>query len=363
MENSSTKEVAVIDTRMLDAAVSSGGAGYSSVMDDIHTVKIYNPPIGENPDPAQALTFKVKTAVSGEETNWNETFSFNPVKVNYFYSGSIYPIDENGLTSDDKVFFTTSEFGKFAKKTDTIGLSANGQPVGFFTKGDFEAMIRTPMINGKINQFYERKKDSTGKPYDASQLVKRAVIYGKIIGGEHDGEHFRFITSTKNLGITWTADGAVDPEFGTFEYAVREGLDSLNKILESNKRKPIKNCPPEQVIIDLGIKVNERGNFLPDFRYNGLMIEKGLSNFDSIELFEGLTMEHFQSIFGSMQPPAVLEITSSNVTFKSTVMLNPPKKDDDKNFRHAVEQDEMTFGKIEDLNKPVTEIDINEIPF
>lgn len=42
-------------------------------------------------------------------------------------------------------------------------------------------MIKTPMLNGVPNQFYEKKKDKDNKPYHGTLLRRSAVIYGQFI--------------------------------------------------------------------------------------------------------------------------------------------------------------------------------------
>lgn len=324
-ENAETTAVATVDLGMLDAAVEEGG--FRDPMNDIHTIKVYNPQIGTPVDETKAFTFAVKEGLTGDRTNWRDVITFNPIKVAYVWSGSIYPILEDGTTAKDKVFFSTSEFGKFAKKTDVIGLTANGKLVGSFTKGDFEALIHTPSLNGKINQFYERKTDKDKRPYDSTYLSKSAIIYGVIVGGERDGEHFRFLTSVKNLGTTWKPDiGAVDAEPGTFEAALQDALPALNSLLKNNGRKEVRSCSPDQTVLQLAVRVNERGNFLPEFRFFNILAALGKNNFDSIEFIESLLLEKFGSTFNNLVPAKVL-LDKVNVVIETPLSLAPAKKE------------------------------------
>lgn len=326
MADATTQAVATVDMSMLDAAEQN--AGFSDPFDDIHTIKVYNPKIGDPIDEAKAFSFTVKEAVTGTVNQWRDIVTFNPIKVSYVWSGSIYPIDEKGVTAKEKVFFTTSEFGKFTKKTDVIGLSTGGKCIASFTKGDFEAFIKTPLIGMKTNQFYERKKDKDGRPYDSTYLSKQAIIYGVIVGGDRDGEHFRFVTNAANLGSTFKDGQVVPAEQGTFEGALEDALPSMNEVLAANGRKPIKSCPPEQTVLQLGVRANERGTFLPEFRFAGILAAMGRNNFDSIEFFQSLLGEKFGDRFANMVPTPIA-ITDGNAILERPLVIEAPKKSED----------------------------------
>lgn len=114
-----TTSVANINLDMLDRAATSEGRT-PSVMDNIHTFKIYNPAPNTKAEAEKAGKFSLKAANTGTETFVEGVFKFNILDVSYFYSGSIYPLLDNGAYGEDKIFFFTNEFGKFAKKVDTI---------------------------------------------------------------------------------------------------------------------------------------------------------------------------------------------------------------------------------------------------
>lgn len=322
MADATTQAVATVDLSMLDAAEQAGG--FSDPFDDIHTIKVYNPKIGDPVDETKAFTFTVKEAVTGTVNQWRDIVTFNPIKVSFVWSGSIYPIDEKGQAAKDKVFFSTSEFGKFAKKTDAIGLTANGKLVGSFLKGEFESFIRTPLIGMKTNQFYERGKDKEGRPYDSTLLSKQAVIYGVIVGGDRDGEHFRFVTNARNLGTTFKDGEVVPAEHGTFEAAMEEAVAPLNELLAANGRKSVRSCSPEQTVLQLAVRANERGNFLPEFRFAGLLAAMGRNNFDSIEFFQGLLNEKFGTTFNDLNP-ARIAIADGSASLSAPILVEAPK--------------------------------------
>jgi len=115
----SATELATVDLDMLDRAESESG-GSASVMSGIINLKIYNPKIGEDAEANKSNKFKVTEPGKMEPIFEEGPFTFNPLDIAYAYSGAVYPIMENGTYASDKVFFSTSEFGKFAKKTDVI---------------------------------------------------------------------------------------------------------------------------------------------------------------------------------------------------------------------------------------------------
>lgn len=308
---SDTQAVATMNMDMLDRATKSDGAT-SSVMDMLHNFKVYNPKIGSEPEAEKAGKFRIVESVTKDELFLEGPFTFNVLNVSYFYSGSIYPLMENGTYADDKVFFFTNEFSKFAKKTDTVGLAAKNKAIGYFQKGEFENMIKSPNLNGGENQFFEKKKDFEGKPYNGSQLKRGAVIYGQFVGGQYDNDYFRMFTSLNNIGVTYK-DGAVcDADEGTFEYAVKQGLAVLNEALVANGRKALQTINPDQVDIKVSIRQNAKGNFLPVFEFAGLVAARGYDNIVDVKYIHDLKEEHFMSIFGSMPTPTPILIEGGN---------------------------------------------------
>lgn len=315
--------VSAVNVGMLQRAVATDSVGGSSVMDKIGTLKIYNPKPGTAADPALAGSFLYKALGQTEFSPLQGPLVFNPLSVTFFYAGEVYPIDDNGNVSDDKIFFTTSEFGKYTKKTDTIGLAAGGKKVGFFTKEGFESMIRTPRLNGQINQFYERKKDSVGKPYDSSYLNKRCMIYGKFVAGDNAGEYFRMSVSMNAYGITYRDGAPCDPDAGTFEAAIAEGLPELNELLANNGLKSVRNISPDQCDIGLDIETNDRGNFLSKFSFEGLVAVRGVDNEEDLKFVHDLKQEHFISIFIGMDVPTEVSIDKGNAVVQ---ISNPEPK-------------------------------------
>lgn len=318
-------EIATVNLDMLDRAGKSEGQS-SSVMDSIHTLKVYNPQIGKPAEAEKAGKFSIREANTGKEELSEGPFTFNVLDVSFFYSGSIYPILPSGAFAEEKVFFFTNEFSKFAKKTDTVGLAAGRSPVGFFQKGDFENVIKAPQLNGMENQFYERKKDKDGRPYNSSQLSRSAMIYGQFIDGPYAGDFFRFRTSMSNIGTTFRDGEVVPAAEGTFEAAMDKALVRMNKILVANGRREISRVSPDQVDLKIHIEENERGNFLPKFEFAGLVAERGIDNIDSVQYVKDLKAEHFSSIFGTMLEPAPVMIDGNNAEVKIAQVEAPKSK-------------------------------------
>ena len=136
-----TTAVANINMAMLDRAESDSGS--ASVMSCIHTLKIYNPAPGEIADPEKAGKFKIKEANTWEEVFLEWDIRFNVLSISYSWSWGIYPTHPDGTISDEEVVFSSSEFGKYEKRTDAIGLSMKWKSYAFYTKGEFETMIKS----------------------------------------------------------------------------------------------------------------------------------------------------------------------------------------------------------------------------
>jgi len=316
------KAVATVNTAMLDKAVASDN-GIKSVMDNIHTIKVYNPRIGEPIDESKAWKFKIKLANTWEEVYTDKDIMFNPLNVSYFWSGSVYPVLDNWSFAEEKIFFTTNEFWKYAKKVDTIGLVAKGKVVWFFTKEDFEKMIRTKKLNWQENQFYDRKKDKEWKPFDWTLLNKWAVIYWQFVWWSHDKEIFRLFVNPKHLGVTYKDGQVIEPDAWTFEYAVNQGLEELNEILENNNRKAVRQIEATQVDLKLSIKQTENKNFLPVFDYSWLVAVRWYDNEADIKMIHDLKNEHFTSLFGTMWEKS--EILIDTVANNASVNLVQPQ--------------------------------------
>lgn len=191
-------------------------------------------------------------------------------------------------------------------------------------------MIKTPMLNGITNQFYDKKKDKEGKPYHGTLLRRSAVIYGQFIGGEYDKEYFRMFTSPNNIGITYDAEAgtAIEPDEGTLEYVTIPALTQMNEIRTQNGKKVLTRVNHDQCDVLLSIRTNDKGNFLPVFSFAGLTAMRGYDNSEDIKYIHDLKAEQFRSIFGVMG--AVTPITIDGT--KATVTLPSAPQD-----HHAIE--------------------------
>lgn len=343
-----SQAVATVNLDMLDRAVEEN-VGTSNVMDSIHNFKIYNPKIGDDVDQDKANKFRILEAGKQEPVFEEGPFTFNPLDIAYAYSGAVYPLLENGTYADTKVFFSTSEFGKFAKKTDVLGFSANSKGIGFFEKAQLELMLRTPALNGSDNHFYAKKKDKDGKPYNSSEINKTAVIYGVFSEGARAGEVFRMFISPNHLGVTFKNGEQCDPEPGTFEYAVNQGLEEMNDLLRANDKKVIRSISPTQCDIKLSIRQNDKKVFLPVFEYVGLVAKRGEDNTEMIQFIKGLKDEHFKSIFGTVEPSTMIAIEGNNAKVVMKPLLLKAKAED---TIKKVDEAQQVFSENWDMDAP-----------
>ena len=343
-----TTAVANINMAMLDRAESDSGS--ASVMSCIHTLKIYNPAPGEIADPEKAGKFKIKEANTWEEVFLEWDIRFNVLSISYSWSWGIYPTHPDGTISDEEVVFSSSEFGKYEKRTDAIGLSMKWKSYAFYTKGEFETMIKTPMLNGITNQFYDKKKDKDGKPYHSTLLRKTGIIYGQFIGGKYDKEYFRMFTSPNNIGITYDTESqsAIDPEEGTLEYVVIPALVQMNEIRTQNGKKALSRVSHDQCDVKLSIRTNEKKNFLPLFTFDGLTAMRWYDNTEDVKYIHDLKEEHFRSIFGQMGTVTPIAINGTNsimsfpkVTTQEHIAIEAPLavSDLDDTFGHDDKED------------------------
>lgn len=346
------KAMVATNTSMLDKA--SKEAGFESVMDVIHNFKVYNPRIWEPVDESKANKFKLVEANTKTELYLDWKFTFNPLSVSYFYSWNIFPILDNWDYSQDKVFFSTNEFGKYTKKTDTIWLSAWWKLIWFFTKWEFEEMIKSPQLNGKVNQFFEKKKDKEWKPYNGSLLRKGAVIYWQFVWWDYDQEYFRMFTSMNNIWLTFKDWAVCDPNEWTFEYAVLDWLDSLNELMDANGKRQVTRINPDQCDLSISIRENDKHNFLPVFEFAGCVASRWIDNEESIKYIHDLKAAHFHSIFWAMWDITPILLTwQGNV--KVDIMKALPKA--------STEFDEYPFEDGATIEAEVSKEDLNKLDF
>ena len=343
----STTELQNINLAMLDMAVTEDTAGYQSVMSALSTVKIYNPAPNEKADPAKAGKIRIKLsgtpeAGGGKEVYVDGPLIFTPLSIQFVYNGQIFPrID--GRVADEEAFFTTSEFHKYTKKTDIIGLAAKGQVIGFFEKGQFEQMIRTPSLNGNRNEFYKEKEDMKGRPYDGSRLDKKVIIYGLITEGEYRNEFFRMYINPSVFGRTFDPETkqTIEAEEGTIEHAMAVALPKLNEILVANNRKPVQSIEHRQVDMALNVRTNDKGNFLPVFSYHGLVAMRGVDNTEAVNYIKELREEHHRSIFGD-GTPAVTPIMI--IDGQATATIQQVKVSEEKQAMKQLEEASEVFA-------------------
>lgn len=353
-----TTAVATVNMAMLDRAEAESSV--DSVMSSIHSLRVYNPAPGTPADPEFAGKFRFIEANTGNESAMEWPLSFTPLSITYSYSGKIYPRDADGNVADKDVFFTTSEFGKFTKRTDTIWLSTKGKGYAFFDKEGFEGMIKSPTLNGSVNHFYESKKDVNGKPYDGSALSRRACIYGQFNGGAYDKEYFRMFISPQHIGVTYDREtqSTIDAADGTLEAAIVEGLPVMNGIRTQNGKKAIQRLAHDQIDVTINITQNAKGNFLPLFSFVGLVAMRGYDNAEDVKYIHELQQEHFRSVFGSMGLSTPVTITGKS----ATVALRPVVIEDAKAISApvaSVQDMNDTFGD----DMPSGEHDISHADF
>lgn len=309
-----TQAVTTVNLDSLRRAQEEAG-GPASPMSKFHTLKIYNPEPNKPADPEKDGKFILKLADNKGEVLIEGPIAFSPLDVKVFYAGSVYPIDpETGIRSvENKVFFYTNEFGKYAKKTDVIGLAAKGKALGFFNKGEFEQMIKSPRLNDVTNQFHDSKKDSKGVPYDGSALSRKFMVYGIFVAGEYAGEIFRMAVNPGAFGITFKDGANIEPEAGTFEYCFIEALSEMNALLTQNNLHSVNRVEVDQTDLSLQIVQNDKKNNLPYFAYEGLVAARNGDNLESRQLVRNVQEEQFKQTFVALDVPSKIQIEKGNV--------------------------------------------------
>lgn len=237
------------------------GQGQASPFSELATLKVYNPKVGEKPDPELVGKFRLITSDKVEH------IIDAPVEVNildyaYFFSGEFFQETPEG---PKKVYAYTNEFGPYHKNIDPISFIIDGQHIGSFEKGKFTQMIRTKKLNGQENYFYDKKKKSDGTPYDGSLIERRAVMYGEIISGDFAGTLFRMYVSVPRIGKTYVDGKAVSAVEGTLLAAVEAGLPDMKA-----QNSKISRITPRHVDLSFGIRLNDKNNCLLDASYKGL---------------------------------------------------------------------------------------------
>lgn len=322
--------VANINLSMLDSAVEND-VSHVSVLDKLNCLRVYNPKPGTDVEPEKANKFFLKTT-DGKEEYIEGPLNVTIFSILYTTQGEVYFRDKDGKVREDKNFITTSEYNRFTKKDDTVGVASQGKVLGFYRKGEFEEMIRKEQIdiNGSVgkNPFYVEKEDVNGKPYDGSRLSKRAIIYGMFNDGPRKGECFYLRMSPSHIDAGWNPElkKANDLEEGMLMYAIEKGLPELNKVLVANGRREVSSIAPNQVDLSLSITMNSKGNFLPVFEYNGLVALRGFDNTEAVNFVRSVREEYFASIFGTMGAPSAIAINGTVAKLTLAVPDSEPKK-------------------------------------
>ena len=341
-----TQEVVPVNMEALQRAASES-SGPSSPLSQISRLKIYNPEPGKTADPEKDGKFVLLLAHNGGEAVVEGPIKFIPLDIVINYSGSIYPInEETGLRSDDKVFFYSNEFSRFSKKDEVIGLAAKGQVVGYFKKGDFEKMIKTPILNGRPNHFFEEKKNAEGKPYASSALARKVIVYGQISEGEYEDLLFYMVINPGQFGITFKDGKPCEAEPGTLEASFKDALPEFNALMASAKLKTVNNVPTDQIDVEFNIVQNERGNNLPHFSYAGLVAKRGVDSYEAREAIRQVRKEAFEHNFKSIGLPFEFQDDNGKLTMlgqMNPVKLDAPKEEVQTSI--VAEDAEAVFGE------------------
>ena len=296
--------------------------GVTSIMDQIATVKVYNPAPNEDADPAKDGKFIITPANWGEPEIVEGPLNVTFFHVSYVLQGKIY-FRDNGKVRDTHNFVTSSEFGRYTKRIELLSLATKGKCILTLPKEDLEKFIRNPSVslNGErtTNPFYMEASDVNKKPYDSSRLAKRAILYGVFNEGPYAGEKFRMFLAPQHVAPSFNKDtNTVNPtEEGTLEYAREQALDPMNAILKQNNYKEVREVGLNQIDMFINIKQNEKKNNIPKFEYVGLVAMRWIDNASDVEFIRNLRSEYHDSIFETTVPTSIsIENGIANINFE-----------------------------------------------
>ena len=153
----SDKAIVTIDESMLNRWA---GQMSTSVMDNIHKIKIYNAnafskdPKEKEIDPDKAGKFRLVETWSWEIKYIDSWFKVDILSVCKVKSGSVFILNEFWETVKDdkwqskKGFFMTNEHSVYTKKTDVLWFKQLWWKIlWFYPKAELEEMLKTKRIN------------------------------------------------------------------------------------------------------------------------------------------------------------------------------------------------------------------------
>ena len=285
----------------------------TSVMDNIHKLKIYNAnPFSKDPKEKEIDPDKVGKFRLVESSTWaikfiDGWFKADILSVCKVKSGSVFILNEFGETIKDdkwqskKGFFMTNEHSVYTKKTDTLWFKQLGLKVlWFYPKAELEEMLKTKKIDWKDNPFWKQGKKLDWEPYNDTSIKDTMIVYGKFIDWPYEWEYFKFVpVSNSAYWSTYKNGNKVDAEAWTFLHAMELWLQAWNKVKVANWQKAVTSVDPSQIDMRISfreVEVQKKRMFLPVFEFDNLTAYRA-NNTSSLQYVLELQSEYLEEEF------------------------------------------------------------------
>jgi len=260
-----------------------------SVMDKIHSIKVYNAAPGKEIDEALAGQLMIKIAWWDKYEKFDPSVWMNILKIRKWINWSYYLLDDGGnqiLDSAGKPkrsFAFTEEYFRFSRNTDEIFFkNNNGWQVVKNTIWDLKTLFKTEMTpGGKKNPFYKLWLTQTNQPYASSFLSEWFIIYWVFTDGLFAWEYFRLFMSAAAFGNKWNAE---TKESTIVENSLCDALATCSSLFEEMKTTQGIEWRFDDSLLVATLVSTKHGNFFkPEFKDIKLASEDNTEQYDYID--------------------------------------------------------------------------------
>jgi len=285
-EKTPATEVATTDTQSMYNRW-SGWEKKVNVMDEIHSLKIYNAQPGKDADPSLANQLMIKAVGNDKYEVFDISVNMNILKINKAINGSYFILDEAGQQVLDSAwepkrsFAFTEEYFRFSKNTSEVFFkNNNGNSVTKNTIGNLKTLFKTPEVWGVKNPFHKIALTQNNKTYDASFLKESFVVYGIFTSGMYAWEYFRLFISNAAFGNKWDAQtktSSIVPDSLADALAV-----GFNKFNEMKTAQGFEGRFDDSLLVTTLTSVKAGNFFKPTFSNVSVVTEDNAEAFDYI---------------------------------------------------------------------------------
>lgn len=309
-----------------------------NVMNEIHSLKVYNPAPGGKADPELAGKLMIKPIGWESYVKFVGNVSINILKVRKGINGSFILLDENGEQMTDgswnekRWFAYTNEYGRFTSNITEVFFKA--PHIKWFSKitlWDLKNNIKMPTLpNGKPNPFHRLQLDQKSKPYDSSWLSESYIIYWTFNDGIYAWEEFRLFMSSSAFGAKYDATTKTQT---IVEWSLADALNKAQKLFKDLRDNgTITNGSYDDSYFDMDMWVIQEWSFFKP-------------TFTNVRIVSRDNTENFQRIDDLLERYNAQEFSNPNQTTTEWFALQNPTTTQNQFYKPSSEQ--LTSNEVE----------------